>query len=211
VAAPRLLTAVLLAGMFVVAGTTVSRNFLWQDNVRLFEDAARKAPDFPFVKATLASLLMEAGRKEEAASIIRTNVAPEGLRNADFLDLQRAQLLYENGRVADARTMILAKRRKGKQLYYKFQELLLSVDGALLGAQPDLAPRELVEEYLALHHELYTVYREPFYLYRLGQFYLRLGDRESARKYFHQSAAEAPPGAHYLASARILADRLTSP
>ena len=207
----RLLPGVLAAVFALIVWTTVERNVLWQDNILLFEDAVRKSPDFPFAKSTLASLLREAGRKEEAAVIIQNNVAPADLRNADSLDLQRAWLLYENGRHVEARALVLAKRNKDRPLYYKFQEALLAIDAVLLGEISVHSPRDLLEEYVALHRELYAVYRDPFYLYRLGYVYWRLDDLENAQECFRQSAAEAPPGAHYRASAQLLAARLVKP
>jgi hypothetical protein len=77
------------------AYATFERNLVWQDNVRLFEDTVSKSPDFPFARSVLADLRREAGREAESKAMIQANTAPEGLRNADFLDLKRVELLLQ--------------------------------------------------------------------------------------------------------------------
>lgn len=201
----------LVLGLALITATTVSRNFIWQDNIRLFEDAVGKSPDFPFAKATLADLLREAGREAEGVALIQTNTAPANLRNADYLDLQRAKLLLEQGQPVAARDMILAKRRRDGQLYYKFQELLVKVDSVLLNDHQANNWPEILGELTSLYNELYAVSRDPFYLYRLGRLYLQIGDRVNAAYCLRQAAVEAPTGAHYKEAAQNLANRLNSP
>lgn len=203
------LSMALIAGLVIATWTTISRNILWQDNIRLFEDAVSKSPDFPFAKSTLAALLLEAGRKEEGAAIIRANIAPETLRNADFLDLQRAQLLYQEGRLGEARTLILEKRRRDRQLYLSFQELLSRVDAGLFHASAGLQRESIFNELVEVYLELYRGYREPFYLYLLAQLYMKVDDREKASRYFRQAGMEASASAHYKATANKLAERLS--
>ncbi len=202
---------VLVIFFSATAYATVDRNLVWQDNISLFEDAVRKAPDFPFARSVLADLLIEAGRVEEGKAMIRTNEAPEGLRNADFLDLKRAQLLFAEGRNEEARILIIEKRRKDSLLYHTFQKLLAKVDYALLGTLTDQQLQEIYEEIIAVHLELYQAYQDPFYHYRLGQIYLRKGDRESAARHFRLAFQTAPDGAHYKAAAAKLADKLSKP
>ena len=89
---------VVIAVVVLFSGTayaTIQRNLVWQDNIALFEDAVAKSPEFPFARSVLADLLIEAGRVEEGRAMIRSNTAPDGLRNADFLDLKRAKLLFD--------------------------------------------------------------------------------------------------------------------
>jgi hypothetical protein len=202
----------LLAVCFAaVALSTFERNLLWQDNLRLFEDAVAKSPDFPFARSVLADLLRQAGRDAEGKAMIRDNVAPEGLRNADFLDLKRAELLLQEGRPAEARELIMEKRRREGQLYFNFQKLLLRVDHQLLQSRTGQARQDILEELTALYEELIRGTRDPFYHYRLGQLFLQESDLPGAARQFRLAAEQAPEGAPYKQAATRLAGKLSMP
>ena len=191
------------------AYATFERNLVWQDNVRLFEDAVSKSPDFPFARSVLADLLREAGREAEGKTLIRTNTAPEGLRNADFLELKRAELLLQESSYEEARALILEKRRKTGQLYYNFQKALVKVDHHLVQSRSGMERQEIVDELIAVYQELIQVTRDPFYHYRLGQFHLQESDRTSAARHFHLAAQHAPEGVFYQLAAARLAEKLS--
>lgn len=198
----------LFALLAAISYTTIERNFLWQNNISLFEDSVRKSPDFPFGRSVLADLLKQAGRNEEGNAMIRSNTAPETLRNADFLDLKRALLLFEEGQLVDARSLVLEKRRKGGQLYLKFQELLARVDVALISISPQDDAQFVFDEAVTVHKELYQRSHDPFFMYQLGQLYLRAELKSQAANCFATAAREAPIGAHYKAAAETLARKL---
>ncbi len=190
---------------------TVQRNLLWQDNVALFRDSVTKSPDFPFAKSVLADLLKESGEHDEARSIIIANSAPEGLRNADFLDLKRAELLIEERRPLEAKAMIIRTRKKDGQLYFLFEQLLVKVNEDLLNNASADEKLCLIRELISVNNELYDAYRDPFYYYRLGQLYLQIPDKVSAARYFSLAQKESPPDSHYKKAAERLADRLSKP
>lgn len=193
------------------AMTTVSRSLLWQDNLALFEDTVRKSPEFPFARSVLADLLIESGRGAEGAALVRENTAPAGLRNADFLDLKRAELLMKEGRYTEARDLIIKARRKEGQLYYEFQKMLVSVDLRLLNKLTGVERQGLLPEIVALYEELQRVTNDPFYYYRLGQLYLQEGDQQSAGRNFRLAALGAPEGSTYKKAAEKLSGKLAPP
>jgi len=209
---PRQIVIPLLVILFSgTAYATIDRNLLWQDNLLLFEDAVAKSPDFPYARSVLADLLIEAGKEEEGKAMIRSNTAPEGLRNADFLDLKRAQLLFMEGNYAQAKSLILAKRRKGQPLYYSFQSLLATVDIRLLDTLQGESKKQQLEETVDLLLKLQQVYQDPFYYYRIGKLYLQYDDKKSASKYFRLASEQAPVGAYYKTAAATLAGKLAMP
>lgn len=208
---PMVAPLVLTIFFTTTAYATFERNLVWQDNVRLFEDAVSKSPDFPFARSVLADLLREAGREAEAKAMTQTNTAPKGLRNADFLDLKRAELLLQESRYEEARVLILEKRRKTGQLYYTFQKALVKVDHHLVQSRTGRERQEIVDELIAVYQELIQVTQDPFYHYRLGQFHLEESDRTSAVRHFRQAAQQAPEGVFYKQAAVKLAERLSMP
>lgn len=209
---PRTAFSLLLIILFsTTIYATINRNLLWQDNLLLFEDAVEKSPDFPFARSVLATLLIEAGRVEEGKALIRSNTAPEGLRNADFLDLKRAQLLFSEGDYDQTKSLILVKRRKGEPLYYSFQSLLANVDIQLLGDVKGGEKLQLLDETINLLLELQQVYQDPLYFYRIGKLYLQNDDKKNAGKYFRLASEQAPEGAFYETAAATLAEKLVKP
>ena len=189
--------------------TTVQRNLLWQDNLLLFQDAVKKSPEFPFVRTVYADLLIKAGRAEEGNEIIRTTVAPEGLRNVDFLKLKQASLFFREGHYQDARDLIFEARDKDSQLYFLFQQLLADVDTKLLEMVGEEQRQQLLEETVAVLLELKQSYQDPFYYYRAGKLYLQYDLNEKAAEYFQKAAKEAPEGVFYKGTAAALAEKLT--
>ncbi len=207
----RFVMPVLVVFFIVMAGSVMVRNLIWQDNIRLFQDVVKKSPDFPFARSVLAGLLLETGRTEEGSVMIRENIAPPGLRNADFLDLKRAELLMSEGRYPEARSMILENRRKGGQLYYEFQKLLLKVDLKLLDSLAGEGRLTLRGEITMTYEELVNVTGDPFYLYQFGLFYMREGDRVKAGRNFRLAAERAPQNATYKLAAGKLAAKMATP
>lgn len=207
----RLVAPVIALAFILMAGSVVFRNFVWQDNIRLFQDVVKKSPEFPFARSVLADLLRSAGRVEEAAVMTRENVAPKGLRNADFLDLKRAELLTSEGRYLEARRMIFEKRRNEGQLYREFQKLLLNVNLQLLSTMTGEGRMNLRDEIIAIYEELALGTRDPFYYYQLGQFYMKEGDRANASRNFRMAAEKAPVNATYKLAAEKLATKMAAP
>jgi tetratricopeptide (TPR) repeat protein len=193
------------------AYATFERNLVWQDNVRLFEDTVSKSPDFPFARSVLADLRREAGREAESKAMIQANTAPEGLRNADFLDLKRVELLLQENSYEEARALILESRRRAGQLYYNFQRALVKVDHHLVQSRSGPERQEIVDELVSVYQELIQVTRDPFYHYRLGQFHLQESDRTSATRHFSLAAQQAPEGVFYKKAAAKLAEKLSMP
>ena len=194
-----------------IACATISRNLIWRDNIALFEDAIAKSPEFPFARSVLADLLIEVGRVEEGRVLIRSTTAPKGLRNADFLDLKRAKLLFDEGKYDAAKQLILVKRSKEGQLYYSFQKLLAKVNHASLSKLSGQEWEKAFNDTIELHLELYQVTRDPFYYYMLGRIYMQAGNQERAAHYFQLASEQSPAGTHYKAAATSLAKSLLKP
>lgn len=208
---PRLVPLIVALFFSSTALATIDRTLIWQDNISLFQDAVRKSPDFPFARSVLADLLLEAGRVEEGKAMIWENTAPEGLRNADFLDLKRAQLLFIEGKDEESRAMIIEKRRRNGQLFHTFQKLLAKVDNSLLEKRSGLQRQEIYKENIAVYLELFQAYQDPFYYYQLGKMYMQAQDRENAARYFLLASEGAPERAHYKAAAAKLAETMAKP
>ena len=99
----RLIMQCALAGwLTVLGGLTVLRNETWSDPVRLWLDAAEKAPDIWVPHVMLGSALQDKGALDEAIVAYRRAIRLRPAEQASYMRLGLA--LAEAGRLPEART-----------------------------------------------------------------------------------------------------------
>ena len=96
----------LAAWLTVLGGLTVLRNEVWSDPVRLWLDAAEKAPDIWVPHVMLGSALQERGAHEEAIVAFRRAIRLRPSEQAAYMRLGLAQA--ELGRLSEARATFQA-------------------------------------------------------------------------------------------------------
>jgi Flp pilus assembly protein TadD len=96
----------LAAWLTVLGGLTVLRNEVWSDPVRLWRDAAEKAPDIWVPHVMLGSALQERGAREEAIVAFRRAIGLRPSEQAAYMRLGLAQA--ELGRLSEARATFQA-------------------------------------------------------------------------------------------------------
>lgn len=199
----------LSAAVIIISSAALySRNLLWQDNLALIRDTVNKSPDFPFIKSTLADILIEHGRFEEADQIIDSNYALPTLRNKEFLELKRAEKLVRNREYSEARRLLLSHINKESRLYVSFLKALVTVCQLYqetLAGQERLSIQKEMIRYLI---ELRDVTSDPFYDYRIGNAYMAIAMKNEAARHYYRAAAEAPDSAVYKMPAYKLARKL---
>jgi tetratricopeptide (TPR) repeat protein len=189
--------------MAVVA--TVQRNFVWQENLTLYQDTVEKSPDFAPARYELAKALADHGRQEEADAILMATPGVKGQSSS----LNRAGALVRSGEIEAARAFLHEQivLRDGREFHAL--EMLISVNERLLQSKDN--PTSQRENYLDMRDALLRLQelsRNPFYWYRLGRVNLWLGEKEEARRCFLEAARLLPPGSPYVAPARKLAEDL---
>lgn len=91
----------LAAWLTVLGGLTVVRNEVWSDPVRLWREAAERAPDIWVPHVMLGSALQERGSREEAIVAYRRAIRLRPTEQAPYMRLGLAQA--ELGRLTDAK------------------------------------------------------------------------------------------------------------
>jgi len=191
------------------AYATVERNFVWQDDLTLFEDTAKKSPDFPFIKNELAGALKRHGKIAAGNNLLRTNIAPEGLRGGDITILSRSALLSSEDDYEGARAMLLAKLDPADQLYPSFLKQLILINEKRITKAAVSKQKEILAENIDLLIKLQATSGDPFYYYRIGNVYMHMKKNASARKYFLLAYQNAPSNAYYREPARKLAEKFS--
>jgi tetratricopeptide (TPR) repeat protein len=190
VRARRILFAAGVGVMIFFAASSLNRSFFWNDDLRLWEDAYKKSPDFVYAAAGYADALVEKGRTEDAERVLLNALESRGQKHIIFFRLGH---MYRHS----------GERTKAEEYYLKAltdarddenlvlvgssmrKEILLSLAGLYQsGANQDELNREnyhkAIEKMLEAHRE------EPSdgsLLYQIAKAYLLLGDHDNVRSY----------------------------
>lgn len=191
--------------------STAQRTLIWQKNITFFEDAVQKTPDFAPLKNELALTLERTGRKEEATRIYQSNIMPNSAKYSIVTDLNRARASMSQGKPAEARDILLAKKYdKSKPLYVDYLEMLIAIDEKIL-LQPGYKERGLIEQEVRVALlSLAEVSGDPLHYYRIGKNFLAIGMTAEAATYFKLAYEKSSDNAFYKAAAKRLAEKYSS-
>jgi predicted negative regulator of RcsB-dependent stress response len=205
----RQLPTVVIALIAVVAvAGTAQRNFLWQDNLALFQDTARKSPDFVPAQNEIAGALYEQGRKDEGARIINSMVVTRELNNYQCGMISKAAVLADRGDVEGARKILRQVLEDPGRSEKEAIQRLLSLNG--MGDFANMSVRlKFYDENCALLARFYKITKDPFCQYRLGQLHMNKGDRAKARVAFQRAVAQTDEKVYYHLPAKKLMEKMT--
>ncbi|TYO99947.1 hypothetical protein EDC39_101107 [Geothermobacter ehrlichii] len=192
--------AVLLLPMTVA---TVERNFVWQDNARLYADTKVKSPEFAAMNNELAIALINAGDLKAAEKVLA-----EGKKKATsspLLYINQARIYLKLGEYDEARKEILQICTDKSSANIEALKMLARIDEIRFSkSADDGVMKQLLDTYRVLTFRK----ADPFYDYRYGQLLLKAGDRTRALEHFKAAALRAPAGSHYKLAAAKLVSRL---
>ncbi|ORJ59123.1 hypothetical protein [Geothermobacter hydrogeniphilus] len=192
--------AVFLLPMTVV---TVGRNFVWQDNARLYADTKTKSPEFAAMNNELAIALINAGDLKAAEKVLA-----EGKKKSasyPLLYINQARIYLERGEYDAARDEILKICHDKSSVNIEVLKMLARIDEIRFAkSADDGVMKQLLDTYRVLTFRK----ADPFYDYRYGQLLLKIGDRARALEHFKEAALRAPTGSHYKLAAVKLVSRL---
>lgn len=191
--------------------TTLHRSWIWQDNLRLYQDTVAKSPGFTAARAELASALLRHGREDEARQILEQlqSVAPDSSYVVD--DINLARLLAVQGETDRAYAMLMDKLNASPKRYHEILQTLVFVNDRRIERAKGPAREAIQRENLGWLLEQQRVRPDPFTLYRIGKLHIQLGQREDALAFLRQSLATAPADAYYRGPARTMIDKLEQP
>lgn len=201
-----LLAAVLLTCCGV---STLQRNLLWQDNLKLYQDTLRKSPGFLPASNELAVALLEQGYSEQAYAIFTSNGSGQTGKYLKAADGNRAHVLVSQGDLEGARTLVRQGLDRTSQTYPVMLNQLIKIYELMISqAKDDKQKKGLRADLVTLLNQLQQYTGDPFYFYRIGQTYLGAGDRKQASLYFDKAYRQAPEQAYYRLPAQKLALKL---
>lgn len=188
------------------AYATVSRNLVWQDNLKLYEDTVSKSPHNISAKNELALALLAKGRDDEARAIFEQIRPPENQPTS----LNRVTVFLEREEYQEAREFLLERLKYPGPYEIRILEYLIIVDTKFV--EQSLTEEEKNRSYRAIIgwlKRLQEINYQPFHWYRLGRIYMRLGEKENAKKSFAKAAKLLPDGSPFKKPAAKLARKLS--
>jgi tetratricopeptide (TPR) repeat protein len=199
----RLLSGIVAILLIVFAAGAFHRCLIWQDNLTLFADTVKKSPDFAMAKNELALALLNKGEQQEAYEILRNLDLPD----FQVASLNRAMVFAAEGQLETARSLLLERLQNPGSYETIIHLRLVSVLERLSSsAAHSQQASEYRKEALYYLEKIWERTKNPFYLYRVGQFQLELGDQDKARESFALAAELLPVDSLYKAPARKLAE-----
>jgi tetratricopeptide (TPR) repeat protein len=206
----RLSEFLVLALLIISALITVNRNIIWQSNLALYADTVKKSPNFAPARNEYGLALMRRGRYDEALEQFKQ--AQKFAGNSKYRELPTLNIIAIEGRNK--------KPEELKKDYLKVFELTESyrIKSEVLRRLIKITENEirnnknkkplLYKEEIDYLEKLFQLEKNSFYLYRIGQLYLALGDRQKAKKYFNEAIALSSSEEYFILSAKKLLSKI---
>jgi protein O-mannosyl-transferase len=193
--------------LFPVSISTVQRNFIWQDNGKLYADSLKKSPQFAAMSNELAIALINDGQYGHASQILED---AKKLKTASpLLYINQARIFVDQGKLADARSEIMKICTEKTVANIEALKMLSRIDEKRLsmGVDRDAVLVDLIDTYRVLIEKT----GNPHHEYRLGQLLLFAGKDQEAGQSFDRAYQGAPVGSFYREAAGKLALKLLNP
>jgi tetratricopeptide (TPR) repeat protein len=187
---------------------TFSRNYIWQDNLVLFQDTLRKSPDFQPAQNEVANALKQKGRLAEALVMFNKFEKKESLINYQYGLINRAGVLVDSGEYDQARILLRDMLKDPGRHETVILERLLEVNKIQLLRGKTTSAAVYADTVTCLSR-LYELTADPFYQYRLGVVHLHQKNRQQALAAFSIVRKTAPQDIYYRKPAEKLAKDLT--
>lgn len=197
------------------AAITVNRNIIWQSNLTLYEDTVKKSPNFAPARNEYGIALTENGKISEAikqfeiATKISGHERIKGLPSMNLIGLSGLPQKTEDEEVRKE-YLELFKEKTSPRISKQILERIASRTELLIMKEKNPNKRRVFyKEIISYFEQLYKIEGNVFYLYKIGQYYLALGEKEKAFEFFKKTT-ELSQNEYYSEPARKLAKKLES-
>lgn len=205
---PILIFSILLITTSVI---TVKRNIVWQSNLTLYEDTIKKSPNFAPARNEYAIALYKKGRIEEARK--QFEIAERLAGSVKYVYLPRMNLekikdVSQSSEILKERYLNILKECNDSQIKkWIISEIIKVNEDILKGEKDEKRKKVLYKDIIDNYKKLIDIENNGFYYYRMGQYYIALGDKEDALISFRE-AVKLSPDQFFSEPARKLIKRL---
>lgn len=205
------LTNIIIGILLILSGiVTVNRNIVWQSNLTLYEDTIKKSPNFAPARNEYGLALMNKGRYNEALEqfkLARKLAGKVKYNEIPTLNIIAIESLHKESEETKKAYLDLLEKSSNQKVTIEILKRLVRLTEDEIKKESNDSKREaLFREEIGYIERLFELEKSGFYLYRVGQLYLALGQEEMAREHF-KKAIELSPNKYYAASAKKILER----
>jgi tetratricopeptide (TPR) repeat protein len=188
---------------------TLERSWIWHSNLTLYADTVEKSPTFSNAWNEYAVALAHNGELERAKSALIKAGSLYHFEYDQKSDINIADLLFLQGKEDEAQKLFdkVIKKTKGKSPLV-YERILSHLYDKLLKAKDPVEQKKISLELIRYSETLYALNKDPFLLFRMGQIYSSLGERQKALSYYKHAYNEFHEGDKYKVFAQKLIARL---
>jgi len=208
----RLSEFLVLALLIISALITVNRNIIWQSNLTLYADTIKKSPNFAPARNEYGLALMRLGRYDEALEQFRQAQKLAG--NSKYKELPVLNIIAIEGRNKKPEDLkkdylkVLEITKSHKIKSEILRRLIKITEDEIRNTNNEVKRPLLFKEEIDYLERLFKLERNGFYLYRIGQLNLALGDRFKAKRYFSEAIAISSPEEYFAVNAKKLIEKI---
>lgn len=195
--------------LMVFFATTLHRSWIWQDNLRLYQDTLAKSPNLAPVQNELASALMRKGRVAEAQELLAG--MQTGSNAPDYIndDMNLAGNLLSSGDLDKARAILLPLLQTNSKQHYELLQHLLRINDHRIGrAETPELQLAIQQESLVWLQEQQHLRPSAFTIFRIAKMQLSMGDKTEALISFRSALEKTPADAYYRGAAETFIEKL---
>ncbi len=202
--------------IFIFCVSTVYRNYIWNDNYRLYLDTVKKSPYFGPAHNELAIALLQRGKKKDA--IKEFEIAARLTKGFPISYLAKSNILLLKQEKASPQEILnsydeLIKKTKGEEVQcIVLRNAIKYINYLILNHYTNKdkeKTKELYQKEIIYLKKLSLLENTAFCNYRIGQLYLALGDKSRAVIYFKKAYYLANKNAFFRQAAYKLIKNIT--
>ncbi len=206
-----LVYSITVAVLLVAALITVNRNIIWQSNITLYKDSVEKSPNFAAARNEYGVALMKTGKREEALEQFQIALRlsdKEKYREKVAMNIANLSGHTKNPEELKKEYLSALEREPTSKLTEDILQRIIKItEGQIMQEKDPDKKKALYREDISYVERLLELDRNGFYLYRIGQLYLGLGEEKKAAEYF-KSSLELSPNEYFSEAARKLTIKL---
>lgn len=193
--------------LILSAVITVNRNLIWQSNLSLYADTVKKSPDFAPARNEYGLALMNKGRYKEALE--QFQIAKKLAGNIKYNEIPTLNIIAIEGlnkKPEDVKKEyldLLGKSSNSNVTVEILKRVIKITEDQIRKETVDFKRGQLYREEIDYLERLFKLERNSFYIYRIGQFYLALNEKQRAKDYF-KSTIELSPESYFGITAKRL-------
>ncbi len=206
----RLIAIATVALIVLMCYFTFNRNLVWQTNISIFKDSVEKTDSYIQLRGLYITALYEKGYYDEAVVQYRIAESLPVVRfKYDGFSLFYARILLHQAKYNEAELVLNKLLKKAKNQDPDIYAILIELESSKMQTMTtQIEKMSVYNKMINFQKKWYELTKDPIHLYQLGQLYLLVNNRKSAKVSFEEASKNKSLNSCYRDAARKLAVKL---